>query len=495
MTSILGIDLGTSSVKTMLLDSDRGVVTVEAKGYDVCIPQANYAEQEPETWWRATKKTIEMLKHKFPEEFASICGIGFSGQMHGIVLVDKDGEAIRPAILWMDQRSEKELEEINSCISEKEMKEVMHNRVFTGFALSSLLWIKKHEPNNYKKIHKIMQPKDYIRFKMTGKIGTEVTDASASLLFDVGKRTWAYHIHDKFGFSKDIFPKCFESIDIAGKVTQECEKETGLRSGIPIVYGAGDQQSQSIGNGSIKEGITICNIGTGGQISTFSKEDRFDKELRTHTFCHCVKEAYTVYGAILCGGLSLKWLKNNVLHIDSFDKMSEKASKVAPGSNGLIYLPYLTGERTPYMNAKAKGMFFGIQLGNDDCTFIRSVMEGVTFALKDSLQIFDEMGIKNEKVIASGGGASSNVWLQIQADIFNKEVQVCKEKEQACLGACIIAGVGIGIFTSFEEACNKHVRFEKKIYKPDDRNVKRYEEIYEVYKELYKNNVELFEKI
>lgn len=495
MPSILGIDLGTSSVKAMLLDENEGVLCVETKGYDVIIPEMNHAEQDPEVWWSSTKEVLGMLKKKHPKEYSEICAIGFAGQMHGIVMTDIKGNPIRPAILWLDQRSDEQLQEISKIVSLNEMKEIFHNRVFTGFSLPSLLWVRKHEPENYKKINKIMQPKDYIRFKLTGEIGTEVTDASASLLFNVGKRDWAYDVIDKLKLPYGIFPKCHESTEIAGCISKQCEIDTSLKSGIPVVYGAGDQQAQSIGNGAIQEGLIICNIGTGGQISAYSKEDKYDKELRTQTFCHCLDQAYTIYGAILCGGLSLKWLKNNVLNVESFDEMSEKASEIEPCSNGLIYLPYLTGERTPHMNSKARGMFFGIQLGHDDRNFSRAVMEGVTFALKDSLDIFDEMGIESKRILASGGGASSKVWLQMQADVFNKEVQVCKEKEQACLGACIIAGVGTGNFNNFEEACKKFVNFESEIYKPIKNNVKRYEETFSIYKALYKKNVDLFNKL
>ncbi len=491
MAALLGIDIGTSSTKAMILDTVTGETYVEASDYDVEIPQTKYAEQSPETWWQSVVVILKRLKDGQPEIFDKISSIGFSGQMHGIVMLDQNGHPLRPAILWLDQRSSAQLADINKRVSKDTFKEVLHNRVSTGFAFPSLLWVQENEPEIYSEIYKVMQPKDYVRYKITGKIGTDVTDASASLMLDVGKRQWAGGILNEFGISRSIMPDCYESMDVAGYVTEACASETGLKVGIPVVYGAGDQQAQSIGNGAVSEGVTIANIGTGGQISTFLSEDKYDLELRTHTFCHGINGAYTIFGASLCSGLSLKWLKDNILNMDKFDDMSENAAEISAGSDGLIYLPYLTGERTPHMNPKAKGMFFGLELNHNRGHMIRSVMEGVTFSLKDSLGIFEEIGVDSDWIIASGGGASSPVWLQIQADIFEKEVRVCTVKEQACLGACIMAGVGAGMFTDVKEACKAFVKFDERVYTPNTANIDRYRELYETYKKLYLQTVEL----
>ena len=486
MTSILGIDIGTSSIKAMLLDINEGVIGTESKDYDVMIPKLNYAEQDPELWWESLLDVLKRLKEKYTVSYKNIQSIGFSGQMHGLVVVDKDGNSIRPAILWNDQRSEVECQRLKEIIGKKDMREILHNRIFTGFSCASLLWLKEHEPDNFQKIDKIMQPKDYIRYKMTGIIGAEVSDASATLMFDIGKRDWAWAIIQKCGFPTNIFPKCHESTTVQGTITRECSLKTGISETAKAVYGMGDQQAQSIGNGAIREGLIVSNIGTGAQISTYSNTDNYDRELRIHTFCHGFNKAYTIYGAILNGGMSLKWLKNNVLHDESFEHMSELATEVEPGSDGMIYLPYLTGERTPHMNPNAKAVFFGMQLGHEEKHFARAVMEGVTFALKDSLEIFDEMGIKSEKIIASGGGSASHIWLQIQADIFNKEVMVCQVSEQACLGACIGAGVGCGLIGSVEEGCDRFVEYSERTYFPQKDVVKKYGLYYERFKQLYR---------
>ncbi len=490
MSVILGIDLGTSSVKAMLLDSIQGVLEVESGGYDVEIPKEGYAEQEPEKWWEETKKIILRLRDKNGEAFGQIAAIGFSGQMHGIVLTDEKGTPLRPAILWLDQRSKKELEEIYQKIDLEKMGNVLRNRVYTGFGFPSLMWVREHEPEILQKTRWIMMPKDFIRYKMTGKIASDVTDASSTAIFHTAERTWAYDMIREFGLPLEIFPPCGESMEIAGYVTKKCAMECGLKEGIPVVYGAGDQQAQSIGNGICEEGKIICNIGTGGQISTYIKDPIYDKKLRTHTFCHSIDKGYTIYGATLCSGMSLKWLKDKILQIDDFDQLSKMAGEIAPGSEGLIYLPYLTGERTPHMDPCAKGMFAGLTLRHERRHMVRAVMEGVTMSLRDSLTIFQELGIKCDTIIASGGGARSHEWLQMQADIFHKKVVVCEVSEQACLGACILAGSGCGIFASVKQATEQFVSFRDKVYEPDSRYEKLYDKQYERFRALYRNNRE-----
>lgn len=490
MSVILGIDLGTSSVKAMLLDSFQGVLGIEASKYDVRIPKEGYAEQEPLTWWEETRKVILKLKDRHKEAFKNIEAVGFSGQMHGIVLTDDKGSPLRPAILWLDQRSKKELKQIQKEIGFDKMGNIFKNRVYTGFGFPSLMWVKEHEPEILARTKAVMMPKDFIRYKMTGKIASDVTDASSTAVFDTAERTWAYEIIKEFGLPKEIFPPLGESMDIAGYVTRECAGECGLKEGIPVVYGAGDQQAQSIGNGIYEEGKIICNIGTGGQISAYVKDPVYDKDLRTHTFCHPIDKGYTIYGATLCSGMSLKWLKNNILGIEDFNSLSGMAGEIAPGSEGLIYLPYLTGERTPHMDPCAKGMFAGLVLGHDRRHMVRAVMEGVTMSLKDSLSIFKELGIKCDTIIASGGGAKSHEWLQIQADVFRKKVIVCEVSEQACLGACILAGVGTGVFDSIKQAVEKFVVFRDEVYEPDPSNEKLYNRQYERFQILYRNNKE-----
>ncbi|MCI8282774.1 MAG: xylulokinase [Lachnospiraceae bacterium] len=492
MASILGIDLGTSSIKAMLLDTEKGVIGIESRSYDVEIPALGYAQQSPREWWESLCAISQALKEKYPGSFEEIKAIGLSGQMHGLVLTNKKGEVLRPAILWLDQRSGTECGEIMERVKQENWEGILQNRVFPGFAFPSLLWVKRQEPEIYRNIHKLMQPKDYIRYRLTGEIGAEVSDASASLMFDLKRREWAYSVTESFGIEAKLFPECRESMEIGGYVTKYAQKETGLKAGIPVIYGAGDQPCQSIGNGVYKEGQVICNIGTGGQISVYSDTDRYDRRLRTNTFCHCYGKAYTMFGAMLCAGMALKWLKNNLLREESFQVLSQQAGTVPPGSEGVLFLPYLAGERTPHMDPMAKGMFYGLQLCHGREHFIRAVMEGITFGLKDSLDILEEMGMAGDEIIASGGASVSPVWIQMQADIFQKKVRVSMVKEQACLGACILAGVGCGLFSDIQKACGRFVKYEDKIYLPEPEGI--YQKYHEKFRELYDRNKERDEK-
>lgn len=485
MSVLLGIDLGTSSVKAMLLDSEHGVVAVEAEAYDVDIPKTGYAEQKPQMWWLHLKNVFQILRERNKTAFQEICAVCFSGQMHGVVLVDAAGTPLRPAILWLDQRAKSQVQEINQRISPEAMGEIFHNRVVTGFAFPTLLWLKENEPETLEKAAALLMPKDYIRLCMTGEIGCEVSDASATALFRTGERRWAYDIINAFGLPERIFRAPHESTELAGLVSSECEKECGLRAGIPVFYGCGDQMAQSIGNGVCSEAEVISNIGTGGQISAYIQNAVYDKKLRTHTFCHAVNHAFTIYGATLCSGLSLKWLKNQILRLNSFQEMSYLAEQVRPGSGGLIFLPYLAGERTPHMDPGAKGAFWGLTLEQDRAFMARAVMEGVVFSLRDSLMIFKELGLECRQVIASGGGAQSEVWLQIQADIFNKEIKVCTVNEQACLGACILAGVGSGVLQNVREGIDRFVSFKEQSYRPVPEHVAIYNKQYQIFREIY----------
>ncbi len=482
---LLGIDVGTSSIKAMLMEEDGKIAAVKAKGYDVHFPQPGWAEQDPEEWWEALCVILQSMRAEYPKEMDGIAGIGFSGQMHGLTAVDADGKPVRPAVIWMDQRATGELREINERIPGDIQAQVLHNRIFNGFALPSLLWMKNHEPRNYERIHRVFQPKDYIRYRLTGEVGTEVSDASASLMVDVGKRKWASDLLERLDISPEILPEISQSTHLAGYVTQPASRQTGLAAGIPVVYGAGGQQAQSIGNGAVREGLVISNIGTGAQISAYAAEDLYDKKLRTHTFCHGIPGGYTVYGAMLSGGMSLKWLKEQILREKDFAAMSGMAEKTAPGSGGLIFLPYLAGERTPLMNPDARGIFFGLSLEHTGGHMARAVMEGVTYALRDSLEILGEMGIRGDQILASGGACASPVWLQIQADILGQQVRVCRTKEQACLGACILAGAGLGIYGNIAAACEDLVRFDGRTYEPRREYQQMYQENYDRFHGIY----------
>ncbi len=492
MAVILGIDLGTSNVKAMLLDSDRGIISSASRGYDVDIPQIGWAEQSPELWWRRILECLAELKAGFRKDFDAVAAIGFASQMHGLVMLGRDGRPLYPAVIWLDQRAAAEAAEIESVYPPEKTAELFRNSVPVGFALPSLLWMKRNRPEIYLKIDKIMLPKDYIRFRLTGLAGCEYSDASASAAFSMPDKNWAFDLLERLDIDSSMFPPLSGSSMVAGTVTKGAAAETGLCEGIPVVHGSGDQQAQSIGNGAVKEGIVTSNIGTSGQVAAFSGSGIYDPQLRTHTFCHAADNAYSVFGAILCGGISLKWLKNGILRTSaSYEQLISSAAEVTPGSGGVIFLPYLTGERTPHMDPAASGMFFGLKLGHEQNTLCRAVMEGVVLSLNDSLVILKEIGVKPDRLIAAGGGTASPLWLQMQADIFNTEIEICTTPEQSCMGACIVAGSGTGIFSSIEEACSRHVKYSEKTYSPNPVNAELYAEQFLKYRKLYENNKEL----
>ena len=485
MRTILGIDLGTSSVKAMLFDAEQGVIAVRAEEYGVDIAHPGWAQQSPALWWESLVRVLRWLESHYREAYRSVCAVGYSGQMHGMVLTDAKGQPVRPAVIWLDQRAGRQLEEIGAALSEEDMGNVFCNRVSSGFAFPSLLWVREQEPEIFARAAHFLSPKDYIRYKMTGEIGAEVVDASSTTLFATGERDWAWEVIDRFHLPPQLFPKVHESADIAGTVTVQCEAQTGLPAGIPVIYGSGDQPAQSIGNGVIGPGRIISNIGTGGQISAFSSRPAYDKKLRTNTFCHAIRNAWTIFGATLCSGMSLSWAKNKVFRAGSYEEINAAVAAVSPGADGLIYLPYLSGERTPHMNPDARGVFFGMTLGQEQGHFLRAVMEGVTYSLRDCLGILQELGVDAPEIIASGGATASPQWMQMQADILGKPVRVSRVKEQACLGSCLLAAVGTGVLPSLEEACGRFALMDERVYLPDAANADVYREGYDTYRRLY----------
>lgn len=487
MKTLLGIDLGTSSLKAMLLDTDSGESVSAMQEYEVEIPQTGWAEQHPDVWWNATLSVLSELKASYPAQFKAISGIGLSGQMHGLVCLDNTGTPVCPAILWLDQRSAPQLARLTPQ-QHASIAAHTQNSIFAGSAFASLLWMQEERPDLLARTHTILLPKDYIRFRLTGTLASDYSDACGTAVFSPHKHDWAWELIDRFSLSRSIFPPCFSSSELAGPVLPRVASTLGFSQPPLVVYGAGDQPCQSIGNGAIRENTLICNIGSGGQIAAFLQDFRYDKALRTQTYCHAVTSAYTILGATLNAGMSLNWFANKVLQDSDYAALSDAATAIPAGSEGLIFLPYLTGERTPHMDPHAKGMFFGLDLGHDRRHFTRAIMEGVVFSLKDSLQIFQEQGIDGDTIIASGGGASSPAWLQIQADILEKEVRVCAVKEQACLGACLLAGVGIGVFPSLEEACQAHVSFQETRYTPNPLHFQAYRARFAQYQALYQRN-------
>jgi xylulokinase len=492
---LVGADVGTSATKVLMVDELGNLVAKASHEYPISSPRPNYAEQDPEWWWNAVKTSIKEALSSSRVDGSRISAVGLTGQMHGTVLLRKDGKPLRPAIIWSDKRSSAQCTEFYQKIGREKVVDIVCNPVVNGFMGPSLLWVRENEPSIFNQISKVLSPKDYVRFKLTGSYATDTSDASATLLFDVKRREWSQYLLSQLGFSHELFVEVFESTEVTGKVSAEASEATGLPQGIPVVAGGGDSPVGAVGCGAIKRGVVSSNIGTGGQIFVTSEEFKVEPENRIHTFCHAVPGKWYLQGAILSAGLSLRWFRDNLAqleksvgaerNVDPYDLLSKEAESAEPGCRGLIFLPYLLGERSPHMDPNAKGVFFGLTFEHGRSHLIRAIMEGVAYALRDCLEIFKGLGIKTERVIARGGGSRSPLWRQIQADVFNTEVARTEIEECAAFGAALLAGIGVSVYRNFEDACEKGIRLVSS-QSPSEERVKVYDEYYtKVYRNLY----------
>lgn len=483
--NFLGIDLGTSAVKVVIMNELGNILAKNSKSYPVDYPRNNWAEQNPEDWWIATKEAIRELILKNNIQNDSIKAVSFSGQMHGLVALDENNRVLMPAILWCDQRTKEECDEIIKLLGQDKLTKYTGNEALTGFTAPKILWVKKHRPEIYEKIAKILLPKDYLRLKLTGDFATDVSDASGTLLFDVENRIWSKPMLESLEISETILPEVFESFEVTGKLTEEAKKELNLDGDILVIAGAGDQAAGGIGTGVVKDGIISVALGTSGVV--FASQDKYvvDKKNRLHAFCHANKKWHSM-GVMLSAASSLKWWVENINKDTKqpFDKLLSEAEKASTGSSGLIFLPYLMGERTPHNDPYARGCFIGLTMSHGRAEMTRSILEGVAFGLNDSLEIIRELNIPINEVRVSGGGIKSLLWLQILADIFDMRVSLLNSSEGPAFGAAILAAVGMGIFDSVDEACEKLIHVTNTI-EPIYENVSIYKKLYIQYKALY----------
>ncbi len=494
MAFYIGIDIGTTGTKTVLINENGKCIAGSTIEYPLDTPKQGWAEQDPGFWWDAAVKTIKDVLFKSNVSGKDIKGIGLSGQMHGSVFLDKNGAVIRPAILWCDQRTEEECEYITGKIGKSRLIELTCNPALTGFTAPKILWLRNNEPENYEKINKVLLPKDYIRFKLTGEFASEVSDASGTLLFDVSNRKWSKTVIEELELDFDILPECYESYEVSGRISRAVAAETGLAEGIPVVGGGGDQAAGALGNGIVEEGIISATLGTSGVVFAFSEKPERDPEGRLHTFCHAVPGKWHVMGVMLAAGGSFRWLRDTFCQeevdsakkqeVDPYEIMTALAEKTTAGSEGLVFLPYLSGERTPYPDPKARGAFIGLTLRHEKKHIIRSVMEGITFGMNDSLRLIRAMNIKISHIRLSGGGGKSKFWRRMQADIYNTDTASINMDEGPAFGVALLAAVGTGCFRSIEEACKNSIDVINK-YKPDNKQVEIYQKYYEQYRLLY----------
>jgi xylulokinase len=496
MSHLLGIDVGTSGTKALLITTDGQVVASSTRTYPLYTPYPLWAEQEPEDWWNATVGAIRDVMTASGIDPKSIRGMGLSGQMHGAVFLDQSGQVLRPSILWCDQRTAEECAWITSTVGPEKIVELTCNPVLTGFTAGKIIWLRNNEPEVYAKVRKVLLPKDYIRYRLTGEFASEVSDASGTSLFNVRERKWADEVLDAISIPRDWMPKVYESPEVSGKINEAAASLTGLSVGMPVVGGGGDQAAGAVGNGIVESGIVSSTVGTSGVVFAFADEPVIDPQLRVHTFCHAVPDKWHVMGVMLSAGGSLRWYRDTFAECESivsksidgevYDILSEQADSAPAGCEGLIFLPYLTGERTPYPDPNARGAFFGITLRHDKPHFVRSVMEGVAYGLRDSFMILEEMKIPIRQVRASGGGARSAVWRQIQADVIGKEHVTINVDEGPALGVALLAGVGTGFYGTVEEACKSTIKVVLSTAPDKDTN-SAYTKYYQVYRSLYQS--------
>ena len=481
----LGIDIGTGGSRALLVNA-RGNVkgSFTAAHDDMQMPRPLWAEQRPENWWDACQIAVKGVLAEAGITGADVRGIGLSGQMHGLVLLDESNAVIRPALIWCDQRSQAQVDFINRTVTAAKVLEYTANPVVTGFTLPKLLWVRDNEPGQFARVRQMLLPKDYIRFRLTGEFATEVSDASGTSLFDVVKRAWSFDMTDALGLDRDILPEVYESSEITGTLLPSVAAQLGLTAGTPVVGGGGDQAASAVGNGIVEAGIVSCTLGTSGVVFAHMDEPHYDPQGRVHTFCHAVPKKWHVMGVTQGAGLSLQWMRNQLAPGEEYSDLTKEAATAECGSQGLFWLPYLMGERTPHLDATARAAWVGLTAKHTRADLIRSIIEGVSYSQQDGLAIIEEMGVPVTSVRISGGGARSAFWKQILADVFAKRVTTLASQEGSAYGAALLAMVGTGAFASVEEACRVTIR-EVESIEPRPVESARYQKLHRVFQAIY----------
>lgn len=476
----IGIDLGTTAVKIIAVNGDGKVMKTVSKEYPISYPSPNWSEQNPEDWWEKTLLGLKELLEVIDKE--SIKGIGFSGQMHGLVTLDENDRVLRPAILWNDQRTEAECEYLNHEIGLDKLHKHVGNRALTGFTAPKILWMKKHEPELFKRIEKIMLPKDYLAYRLTGVFATDVSDASGTLYLDVANRQWSKWMMNLMNVQEKQLPKLYESYQSIGHIKKEFAEDLGLRADVKVIIGGGDQAVAAVGGGVVEDRKGTLSLGTSGVVFVSSDGFFADEACRLHSFCHA-NGKYHMMGVTLSAAQSLKWWMESVHESDDFDGSLQEAEKAAI-SNAIYFLPYLMGERSPHNDPHCRGAFIGLSMGHKKRDFTRAVLEGVAFSLRDTLEIMKAQGIEIEALKLNGGGAKSPFWCQIMADVMGVPVEKLEVDEGPAYGAAILAAVGSTYFETVEDACKAWIKMGVK-YIPKEKNVQHYHRKYQTYKALY----------
>ena len=484
--AVLGIDAGTTAVKAMVVAGDGAVLAEAETEHPVSVPRPGWTEQHPEDWWRSTVQAVRMAlqsaerKHRRVE----ITAIGLSGQMHSSVFLDADGEVIRPSILWNDARTSSQCQYIMDKLGIEGLHSEVANLPLEGFTAPKVLWLRDNEPANFARLRTLLLPKDYIRYRLSGEFATEPSDASGTLLFDVRERVWSKAMLEALELDADILPAVVGSPEVSAIVAKDAAAEFGVRPGTPIVGGGADNPAGAVGSGTTDTSVMQVSIGTSGSVVLPVSEPSAPESMNLHTFCHAAPGMWYLMGVVLSAGSSLRWLRDTIAPDQDYDSLTAEAERVAAGADGLLFLPYLTGERTPYSDANARGVFFGLSFAHTRAHLIRAVIEGVCFALRDSLDLMRIQGASPDEVRAIGGGARSRMWLQTLANVFGLPISTTLPYGGAAYGAALLGAVGCGMFSSVQEATRRCIQVGNTI-EPDPGLHAAYLDLHGAYKRLY----------
>lgn len=495
MDYYLGLDIGTSGTKSLIMDARAHVLATATVEHPIHAPKPGWSEQNPADWWASACKATQQVIQAADIDGKKVKGIGLSGQMHGLVLLDADGEVIRPSLIWNDQRTGKQAADIEAAVGgRKNLIKLTGNMAQTSFTLTKLLWVRENEPKHYDRAATLLLPKDYVRFRLTGERVGEVSDMSGTLMLDPKKRTWSKKILSTFDIDAGLLPPVLESHHVTGRVTQSVAAKLGLAEGTLVVGGGGDQPAGAIGNGVVTDGLTSAMMGTSGVVFSHAKDFRTDPQSRVGTFCASVDGEYCMFGCVMSAGGSFQWLRNTIGaeeirkakrdKCDPYELLTAQAAQAPIGCEGLFFLPYLTGERTPHSDPDARGGWIGIHSRTSRNELIRSVMEGATFAMNDAVHVLKEIGQKITRIRLSGGGARSQFWRQLQADIYATPCEMINTEEGGAYGVALLAAVGSGEYPNIKQACKAAIQVTQTL-KPDPKARKAYAKLHEQYDRLY----------
>jgi xylulokinase len=488
---VLGIDVGTGGTRAVIMDDRGAIISSATEDHEpFASPTIGWAEQHPEDWWRATGIAVRKALVEGKLRAQQIACVGFSGQMHGAVMLDDRFEVVRPALIWCDVRTEKQCKDLAQQIGTERLIELTCNPPLANFTLTKFLWTRENEPENWKRVRFVMLPKDYVRFRLTGERAIDMADASGTLMLDVADRRWSSEVLQAVEIDASVLPSLYESPEVCGKVSIKGAEQTGLAVGTPVIVGAGDQAAGAVGMGIVAPGAVSATIGTSGVVFAATDRPALDSRGRLHTFCHAVPGRWHVMGVTQAAGQSLRWFRDNLMSScerrdgDPYERLTSEAAKVPAGSDGLLWAPYLMGERTPHLDPNARGVLAGLTASHSRGHVVRAILEGVAFSLKDTFTIFEEMRVPVKSIRLGGGGARSPLWRQIQADIYGQDVEIVAAEEGAAYGAAILAGVGAKIWPTVDAACQSVVKVVERIPpKPESKTVMM--EQYAAYRRIY----------